>query len=263
MQNSTTATTPIVTAKATDWTKIQRTDVLCNNQMPYARHTGNHLYALIVAKYINGHPPVVEVKERVKAALNIIKTVRQEHHGRFLAKTKRGTWKDIGDKLAVKWISLHFKRINDKKTTPVSTPNMILQTAVNTNQLDVVPMSDDKSTGAISHLVPDDEEKSLSSFPTTASLQGAVRETTAQWSPVPVSAIQFDYECEIANQARLDTAEKDLEERYATLMSGTAAIQKTKIAKFSHAKKRTSPHRSLILQETTRRDKLWYVSGSP
>ena len=97
--------------------RIQREDILCCHDLPYAAHVGNRMYVIRLSLYLENHPTasssttaVMTVEERFKASMDMVKIIRTKQRGRFLAKTKKGTWKDIGDSLAVKWISLHIKR---------------------------------------------------------------------------------------------------------------------------------------------------------
>mmetsp|Transcript_13076 Transcript_13076/g.22224 ORF Transcript_13076/g.22224 Transcript_13076/m.22224 type:complete len:202 (-) Transcript_13076:416-1021(-) len=92
--------------------KIQGNDVLCGVlSPPYSTHVGNRRYAILVSGYLATHPPIEIVQDRVRAAVEIVGRVRSVQRGRFLARTKRGPWKDIGDRLAIRWVSLHLKRV--------------------------------------------------------------------------------------------------------------------------------------------------------
>ena len=117
--------------------RIQVNDVLCGvRTAPYIFHVGNVRYAQAVASYLETHAPVVTRQDSIEAASAIIRFVRTHRRGRFLAKTKRGTWKDIGDHLATLWVCLHLKRIRalhlqeeEKRADPVSTATSTPDTA--------------------------------------------------------------------------------------------------------------------------------------
>mmetsp|Transcript_30575 Transcript_30575/g.70468 ORF Transcript_30575/g.70468 Transcript_30575/m.70468 type:complete len:211 (+) Transcript_30575:101-733(+) len=96
-----------------DLSRIQLHDVLCDRNDKMAPvHYGNHRFALLVTACImrcNDDLHVAENRKRV--AWIIIQVVRNcNPGGRFLAKTKYGTWKDIGDKLAIRWVGLILKK---------------------------------------------------------------------------------------------------------------------------------------------------------
>jgi len=111
--SSTDATAPrLLSGPDPDMRRVQAFDIFCDrNDESAPGHYGNRKLGLVVStctkRYSNLHIP----KERAKVARIIVQTVRNcEPGGRFLAKTKRGTWKDIGDRLAVRWVGLVIKK---------------------------------------------------------------------------------------------------------------------------------------------------------
>jgi len=101
------------TRPLTDPSQIQAYDVLCDrNDERAPKHYGNRKFALVVAasksKYKNLR---MFPEKRADVAKTIVQTIRKcEPGGRFLAKTKSGTWKDIGDGLAVRWVGLILEK---------------------------------------------------------------------------------------------------------------------------------------------------------
>eukprot|EP00541_Cyclophora_tenuis_P019437 CAMPEP_0116565886 /NCGR_PEP_ID=MMETSP0397-20121206/14139_1 /TAXON_ID=216820 /ORGANISM="Cyclophora tenuis, Strain ECT3854" /LENGTH=122 /DNA_ID=CAMNT_0004092693 /DNA_START=42 /DNA_END=410 /DNA_ORIENTATION=- len=102
-------------------TTIQSTDILCSSMEQYKNHSGNQLLLHEITTYLaqrqydaalsQQQQEIINVtKSRVEASYSIIGIMRNRHKGRFLAKTKRGTWKDVGDALALRWVSLYIKR---------------------------------------------------------------------------------------------------------------------------------------------------------
>eukprot|EP00541_Cyclophora_tenuis_P017217 CAMPEP_0116556588 /NCGR_PEP_ID=MMETSP0397-20121206/8777_1 /TAXON_ID=216820 /ORGANISM="Cyclophora tenuis, Strain ECT3854" /LENGTH=327 /DNA_ID=CAMNT_0004081969 /DNA_START=296 /DNA_END=1279 /DNA_ORIENTATION=- len=89
---------------------VQIWDVLCDrHDSCCANHFGNRRFAVMVCMIITKqtNEDLLKVDVRVRAARSIIHSVRR--NGRFLARTKRNTWKDIGDNLAIRWASLILK----------------------------------------------------------------------------------------------------------------------------------------------------------
>jgi len=97
--------------EAIDSARVQRFDVLCSSDPSHVVHTGNTYLQDVAEGYLTENPAVRinMTEERVTASVHIIGAIRN-HKGRFLAKTKRGTWKDVGNQLALRWVSLYLKR---------------------------------------------------------------------------------------------------------------------------------------------------------
>ena len=93
-------------------TRIRPIDILCSTEPQYAVHRGNQDYAVTVSAYMLQHPhrDLERLQERVITSREIVEICRARD-ARFLAKTRRGTWKDVGDELAVRWVSLHLRRM--------------------------------------------------------------------------------------------------------------------------------------------------------
>jgi len=109
--SNTNATIPS-TRPLSDPSRIQPYDVLCDrNDERAPKHYGNRKFALVVSAYTTKHKNLHITEKRANVAKAIVQTVRRcEPGGRFLAKTKHGTWKDIGDRLAVRWVGLILKK---------------------------------------------------------------------------------------------------------------------------------------------------------
>eukprot|EP00541_Cyclophora_tenuis_P018344 CAMPEP_0116563188 /NCGR_PEP_ID=MMETSP0397-20121206/12588_1 /TAXON_ID=216820 /ORGANISM="Cyclophora tenuis, Strain ECT3854" /LENGTH=133 /DNA_ID=CAMNT_0004089591 /DNA_START=131 /DNA_END=532 /DNA_ORIENTATION=- len=99
--------------------RICSNDVLCSTIPRYVNHVGNQDYALAVAAYLLRHPRInlARVDERVAASRDIVGIIRYRR-GRFLAKTRRGTWKEIGDELALRWVSRQLRRMVEHDARP-------------------------------------------------------------------------------------------------------------------------------------------------
>ena len=97
--------------------KVHLWDVMCDRKDPRCPgHFGNRRFSIIVCMYMSKDYNLKDVTVRVRIARSIILTVRNgDPGGRFLARTTRGTWKEIDDTLAIKWISLILK-VADQKT---------------------------------------------------------------------------------------------------------------------------------------------------
>jgi len=91
--------------------RVQIWDVMCDRRdVRCANHFGNRRFAIIVCMHMAKNQDLLNVDVRVRVARSIIHTIRNGRPGgRFLAKTKRNTWKDIGDNLALRWVSLILK----------------------------------------------------------------------------------------------------------------------------------------------------------
>mmetsp|Transcript_16742 Transcript_16742/g.28386 ORF Transcript_16742/g.28386 Transcript_16742/m.28386 type:complete len:331 (-) Transcript_16742:597-1589(-) len=91
--------------------QVQPWDVMCDRYDPRcAEHFGNRRFAIIVCMFMTKDQDLFDVSVRIRVARAIIHTIHNgEPGGRFLAKTRRSTWKEIDDTLAIKWISLILK----------------------------------------------------------------------------------------------------------------------------------------------------------
>lgn len=105
--------------------RVQRLDVMCDrHDKRCAKHFGNRRFAIIVCMFMSKNPNLEDPNVCQEVAKAIIDIIRPE--GRFLAKTKRNTWRDIGNELAVRWVSLILKTavqhaLEGDKTGPSST----------------------------------------------------------------------------------------------------------------------------------------------
>mmetsp|Transcript_10838 Transcript_10838/g.25125 ORF Transcript_10838/g.25125 Transcript_10838/m.25125 type:complete len:390 (+) Transcript_10838:1145-2314(+) len=96
--------------------RIQPLDVLCDSRDDrISGHYGNRQFGLLVDTHMTRYQKdlvlLADAEMRAKVAREIVQTVRMcEPGGRFLAKTKYGTWRDIGDKLAVRYVGLILKK---------------------------------------------------------------------------------------------------------------------------------------------------------
>lgn len=93
-------------------TRIRPIDILCSREPQYAEHRGNQEYMVTVSAFLLHHPDIDldSWQERTAAGQEIVQVIRARD-GRFLAKTRRGTWKDVGDEFAVRWVALHLRRM--------------------------------------------------------------------------------------------------------------------------------------------------------
>uniref|UniRef100_A0A7S1D3Z7 DUF6824 domain-containing protein n=1 Tax=Cyclophora tenuis TaxID=216820 RepID=A0A7S1D3Z7_CYCTE len=100
------------TARNNNLHRIRNNDILCSTIPRYAAHVGNQDFNLVLSAYLLHRRTVAleRVEERVGVARDVVQMMRQRQ-SRFLAKTRRGTWKDIGDDLAVRWISRRLRRM--------------------------------------------------------------------------------------------------------------------------------------------------------
>lgn len=93
--------------------RVQPEDVVCDRRDPRcALHRGNQEFAVLLARQINANESTRDLlvtEERLPLATNIVQEIRT-NGGRFLGRTKRGTLKDVGDELAVRWTSLAIRR---------------------------------------------------------------------------------------------------------------------------------------------------------
>ena len=77
-----------------------------------AFHYGNQTFALLVSTRITAADNLRDLlvpSERVPVARDIVGEIRNSG-GRFLARTKKGTLKDIDNELAIRWASLCIRR---------------------------------------------------------------------------------------------------------------------------------------------------------
>ena len=93
--------------------RVQREDVVCDRNDPRcAVHYGNQMFALLVSTRITAAENLRDLlvpSERVPVARDIVGEIRNSG-GRFLARTKKGTLKDIDNELAIRWASLCIRR---------------------------------------------------------------------------------------------------------------------------------------------------------
>lgn len=104
----------VKTAPRYDPRKVYNVDVMCDaKDKRCPNHIGNkritELFSLYLMKKDND---MKDVSVRVRISREVILAIKssEPHSGRFLARTVKGSWKEIDDTLAIKWISLVLKR---------------------------------------------------------------------------------------------------------------------------------------------------------
>lgn len=93
-------------------TRIRAIDILCSREQHHMLHRGNRDFEVTMSAFLLHHPDIdLESRpERDAASQEIVRVVRQRD-GRFLAKTRRGTWKDVGDEWAARWVAMDLRRM--------------------------------------------------------------------------------------------------------------------------------------------------------
>mmetsp|Transcript_3979 Transcript_3979/g.6806 ORF Transcript_3979/g.6806 Transcript_3979/m.6806 type:complete len:220 (-) Transcript_3979:52-711(-) len=128
-----TTTTTKESLEVYDPHRVGTWDVLCDRYDERCMdHVGNRRFAILVCMFMTKGQDLFDVSIRIRIARAIIHTIhttsanptsttgddgddgdqkscRRYRGGRFLAKTKRNTWKEIDETLAIKWISLILK----------------------------------------------------------------------------------------------------------------------------------------------------------
>lgn len=100
-------------APMSKFTSVRPVDVICSREPRFANHKGNQDYALTIMDCLLHHPSVnMDVKDWDWTAVSkhIVYVIRGRG-GRFLGKTRVGTWADIGDGLATRWVTQHLRQV--------------------------------------------------------------------------------------------------------------------------------------------------------
>mmetsp|Transcript_17910 Transcript_17910/g.30488 ORF Transcript_17910/g.30488 Transcript_17910/m.30488 type:complete len:135 (-) Transcript_17910:180-584(-) len=83
--------------------RIQSTDILCDDKTSILTgHEGNRQLDRIIEDLLRAGGP--DHQNRAALSLRAILTIRQQTNARFLAKTGRGTWKEMGNDFAQRWL---------------------------------------------------------------------------------------------------------------------------------------------------------------
>ena len=95
-----------------NWSRWQPNDVLCSYETRFSSFVGNQSLNIVVKDFLHSHPQydMGITQDRAVVSEKIVKIIHQRN-GRFLARTKQGSWKEICPDLALRWLSLYIKRL--------------------------------------------------------------------------------------------------------------------------------------------------------
>mmetsp|Transcript_22666 Transcript_22666/g.38537 ORF Transcript_22666/g.38537 Transcript_22666/m.38537 type:complete len:186 (-) Transcript_22666:182-739(-) len=116
---------PIGGSNIRDMSRVQKMDVICNlRDARCARHPGNQRLAIVTSRCMATYQAThdfLDPRDRVQVARDVVQTIRgssnnnnQDNNARFLARTKRNTFRDIGDRLALRFVSLIIRRAAER-----------------------------------------------------------------------------------------------------------------------------------------------------
>ena len=90
--------------------KVHSYDVICDQTD--RNHYGNKRFGIVICMFLAKDYNMKDVSVRVRVGSSVIRTIKDgdPHGGRFLARTTKGSWREVSDELAIKWISLILKR---------------------------------------------------------------------------------------------------------------------------------------------------------
>ena len=84
---------------------VQREDCVCDLEDPRTReHHGNQLVVQLAAARVANSNRLLDINYKRSVAAQVVHDLR-EHGGRFLGRTKRGTYREFSTDLAERWVS--------------------------------------------------------------------------------------------------------------------------------------------------------------
>ena len=108
-----------IDASAQDPASVNHRDVVCNTRDERcAQHLGNRYLAVLVAEAFAQREDGLEgLRDDVQLRRSIAGSITRNIHdmgGRFLGKTVRGTYKQLGESLSIRWVSHIISRAADQ-----------------------------------------------------------------------------------------------------------------------------------------------------
>ena len=117
---------------ANDLSRVRAIDIICQASVAAANHPGNRAYAITFSEYIERNDPNLEDQVARQQASEAIVNRCHQVGARFLARTRRDTWKQISENLAQHWVLQQLvHQVGEARTAQMEVVDMDFPTVQN------------------------------------------------------------------------------------------------------------------------------------